>query len=67
MYITRSYEISKVALSAPINNFKFYVSGTDDDSANNSLYFNNLEVIPEPSIYGLILGVLALAARAHRR
>ena len=65
--ISRSYEIPNVALSAPIDNFKFYVSGTDNDSANNSLYFNNLEVIPEPTIFGLILGALALAACAHRR
>ena len=64
---TRSFEIPNVALSAPISNFKFYVSGTDNDSANNSLYFNNLEVIPEPSAYGLILGALALAALARRR
>lgn len=65
--ITRSFEISNVALSAPIDNFKFYVSGTDNDSANNSLYFNNLVVIPEPSAYGLILGALALATLALRR
>ena len=65
--ITRSYEIPNIALSAPIDNFKFYVSGTDNDSADNSLYFNNLEVIPEPSAYGLILGALALAALARRR
>ncbi|MEC7273652.1 MAG: hypothetical protein VXU48_00220 [Verrucomicrobiota bacterium] len=65
--ITRSFEIPNVALSGSIDNFKFYVSGTDDDSANNSLYFNNLAVIPEPSVYGLILGALALAARVSRR
>ena len=64
---TRSFEIPNVALSGPIDNFKFYVSGTDDDSTNNSLYFNNLEVIPESSAYGLILGSLALATLARRR
>ena len=64
---TRSYEIKNVALTAPINNFKFYVSATDNNSAENSLYINNLEVIPEPSAYGLILGALALVVRAHRR
>jgi hypothetical protein len=64
---TRSFEIANVALSGAIDNFKFYVSGTDDDSANNSLYFNNLTVIPESSVYGLILGALALATVARRR
>ena len=65
--VTRSYEIPNVGLSGPIDNFKFYVSGTDNDEAQNNLYFNNLEVIPEPSAYGLILGVLAMAAHARRR
>ena len=64
---TRSYEIPNIALSDAIDNFKFYVSGTDDDSPNNSLYFNNLEVIPEPRAYGLILGALALSLLARRR
>ena len=65
--VTRSYEIPNVALSGPIDNFKFYVSGTDNADAQNNLYFNNLEVIPEPSAYGLILGVLALGALIRRR
>ena len=64
---TRSFEIPNVALANPIDNFKFYVSGTDDDSANNSLYFNNLEVIPESSAYGLILGALAIVSVVFRR
>lgn len=64
---TRSFEIPNVALSGPIDNFKFYVSGTDNADAQNNLYFNNLEVIPEFSTYGLILGVLALATVARRR
>lgn len=65
--VTRSYEIPNVALSGPIDNFKFYVSGTDNADAQNNLYFNNLEVIPEPSAFGLILGALALATHARRR
>ncbi|MEC7235718.1 MAG: PEP-CTERM sorting domain-containing protein, partial [Verrucomicrobiota bacterium] len=65
--ITRSFEIPNVALSGPINNFKFYVSGTDNAEAQNDLYFNNLEVIPEPSAYGLILGALAMMRLARRR
>ena len=65
--VTRSYEIPNVVLSGPIDNFKFYVSGTDNAEAQNNLYFNNLEVIPEPSAYGLIPGALASAALARRR
>ena len=64
---TRSFEIPNVALSGPIDNFKFYVSGTDDGEPENNLYFNNLEVIPESSAYGLILGALALTMLARRR
>ena len=65
--VTRSYEIPNVALSGPIDNFKFYVSGTDNGEPENNLYFNNLEVIPESSAYGLILGALALTMLARRR
>ena len=65
--ITRSFEIPNVALSGPIDNFKFYVSGTDNAQVQNNLYFNNLTVIPEPSTYGFILGILALGTRARRR
>ena len=65
--MTRSFEIPNVALSGPIDNFKFYVSGTDNAEAQNNLYFNNLKVVPEPSAYGLILGALALATSARRR
>ena len=64
---TRSFEIPSVALSGPIDNFKFYVSGTDNAQAQNNLYFNNLEVIPEFSAYGLILGLLAFTTVARRR
>ena len=65
--MTRSFEIPNVALSGPIDNFKFYVSGTDNAEAQNNLYFNNLEVIPEPSAYGLFLGALVLGTCAYRR
>lgn len=68
----RTFEIPNVALSGAIDNFKFYVTGTDTfinpgDSENNSLYFNNLTVVPEPSAYGLFFGALALVWVARRR
>ena len=67
---TDTYEIPNVALANPVDNFKFYVSGTDDDNPENSLYFNNLKLseVPEPHFYGLMAGVLALLfAGIHRR
>ncbi|MGB0344571.1 MAG: PEP-CTERM sorting domain-containing protein [Coraliomargarita sp.] len=73
--VTESYEISNVALSdadsnpVSANNFKFYVSGTDDDEPENSLYFNNLKLteVPEPSEYALIAGAIALLLVGVRR
>ena len=67
---TDSFEIPNVALSNPVDNFKFYVSGTDNHNPENSLYFNNLKLseVPEPHFYGLMAGVLALLfAGIHRR
>ena len=65
-----SFEIPNVALSGPVDNFKFYVSDTDDNSPQNSLYFNNLNItstVPEPSEYGLVLGfIAAILVRFHR-
>ena len=64
---TRSFEIPNIALSGPIDNFKFYVSETDNAEPQNNLYFNNLTVVPEPSAYGLFFGALALATVTRRR
>jgi hypothetical protein len=50
-----------------IDNFEFYVSGTDNGDPQNNLYFNNLAVVPEPSAYGLFFGVLALLWVTRRR
>jgi hypothetical protein len=61
------YQIPNIALSAVVNNFKFYVSGTGGDSPDNSLYANNLSVVPEPSSYAWIAGVLALVTVVRRR
>lgn len=67
---SESFEIPNVALTGPVDNFKFYVSDTDDDSPQNSLYFNNLNItstVPEPSVYGLVLGfIAAILVRFHR-
>jgi len=50
-----------------IDNFEFYVTGTDNGDPQNNLYFNNLAVVPEPSAYGLFFGVLALLWVTRRR
>lgn len=42
--------------------FKLYNSGTDDGSAANNLYFNNLSIVPEPSSYALLAGPVLLGA-----
>jgi hypothetical protein len=52
-----------------LDNFEFYVSGTDDGSAQNNLYFNSLSVtqVPEPSAFGLLAGCFALVWVMLRR
>jgi hypothetical protein len=51
------------------DNFEFYNSGTDDGSAQNNLYFNNLQIVPEPSSILLmgITGVAGLLAMSRHR
>ena len=61
------YQIPNVALSGGVDNFKFYVSGNSSNSEQQSLYFNNLQVVPEPNAYALIAGALALLCVATRR
>jgi hypothetical protein len=62
---------SVTGIAASIDNFEFYVSGTDaGGAAQNNLYFNNLQVtaVPEPGTYALIAGCLAFFWIAlHRR
>ncbi len=50
-----------------IDNFEFYNAGTDDGSAQNNLYFNNLNVIPEPSAVLLFLSGLGMIVTIRRR
>lgn len=81
---TIEYEISRVSSSGfqgvlfsgsvsnilnPIDNFEFYVSGTDDGQDANNFYFNSLSVseVPEPSASAFLVGVLVLAFAARRR
>lgn len=54
-------------LSAAPDNFEFYVSDTDSGIAQNNLYFNNLEIIPEPAAAMLFLSGLGLLAMWKRR
>jgi hypothetical protein len=53
-------------LTNALTGFKLYVSGTDNGSAQNNLYFNNLVVVPEPSVAALVfagLGALGFLRR----
>ena len=65
--ITREFELTNVNLSSAVNNFKFYVSGSDNADAVNRLYANNLEVVPEPSTYALFAGAFVLMFAMQRR
>lgn len=61
-----SGEVTNV--TGTIDNFEFYISGTDAGDQNN-LYFNNLDVsvVPEPGTYALIFGWAAMLWIAVRR
>ncbi|MDX2080434.1 MAG: PEP-CTERM sorting domain-containing protein [Terrimicrobiaceae bacterium] len=64
----RFYEIASYNLTAPIDNFKFYINGTDAAPVpQNSLYFNNLTVVPEPTTVTLLSLGLVLTAVGFRR
>ncbi|HEY0370233.1 MAG TPA: PEP-CTERM sorting domain-containing protein [Chthoniobacterales bacterium] len=54
-------------VGAAINNFKFYISGTDNGAAANNLYFNNLQVVPEPSTLALVAAPAIFGALAFVR
>lgn len=59
---------SVTGIAGSIDNFEFYVSGTEGGDVNN-LYFNNLEVsvVPEPGTYALLAGCMAMLWIALRR
>jgi len=59
LYNSNTYTGSYTGIAS---GFKFYNSGTDDGSAANNLYFNNLSIVPEPSIYALLAGPALLGA-----
>lgn len=65
---TRNYEIASVSIASPVNNFKFYSTGTDaSPTPENSLYFNNLSVVPEPSTWALVAaGLIGIIVRQRK-
>lgn len=56
-------------LTDNVTGFRFYVSGTDSGAAQNNLYVNSLEVIPEPTAFALLsagLGAWILRRKTKR-
>jgi hypothetical protein len=54
-------------LSAAPDNFEFYINNTDNGADQNNLYFNNLEIIPEPGVALLFLSGLGFLAVWKKR
>jgi hypothetical protein len=53
--------------SNAVDSVAFYAANNNDD-VNRNMYFNNIQVVPEPSTYALLsLGALALGGYAVRR
>ncbi len=64
------FDGSITGITGSVDNFEFYVSGTDDGDAQNNLYFNNLTVVPEPTTWtllGLGIGALIITRRLQRK
>lgn len=58
---------SNFNVGGQITSFKLYNSGTDNGNNANNLYFNNLQVIPEPSSLALLAGPTLLGALIYIR
>ena len=59
---TETFLSQSFDLGASVNNFRLYNSGTGSGVSANNLYFNNLQIIPEPSTYSLFAGPALLGA-----
>jgi len=61
-----AYTVS-VTTNVAIDRFAFYAAN-NNDAVNRNMYFNELQVVPEPSTYALLtLSALALGGYAARR
>jgi hypothetical protein len=59
--------VVSLATNVAINAVSFYAAN-NNDAVNRNMYFNNLQVVPEPSTYALLtLSALALGGYAARR
>ncbi len=53
-------------LTDAVSSFSYYVSGTDNGAAQNTLYINNLQVVPEPAA-GLLVAMGGISCVFRRR
>lgn len=63
-----AYDNTFIGLSGPASSFSLYFNGTAADQDERQMYFNDLSIVPEPTVVSLLLvGVAGLAYSARRR